>query len=130
MSVLTSRDPVLSEQSFLGLKRPEIVKNIEEKTIHTIIHLQFQEKEREGSKNTGLHYHNNHSSAPCLSPHAGGETSTLGVVRHLSPVVMFVTCSSVGSRNHIFSFFVFSYRDIKPDNILLDEHGKPVMNAF
>ena len=129
MSVPTSRDPVLSEQSLLGLKRPEIVKNIEEKNIHTI-HLQFQEKEREGRKNTGLHCHNNHSPAPCLSPDAGGETSTLGVVRHLSAVVMFVTCCSVGSRNHIFSFFVFSYRDIKPDNILLDEHGKPVMNAF
>lgn len=33
-------------------------------------------------------------------------------------------------RNHVVSLFVFSYRDIKPDNILLDEHGKPVMHAL
>lgn len=45
----------------------------------------------------------------------------------MSPIVM---CLSIGSRNHMFIFFVFSYRDIKPDNILLDEHGKPVVNTY
>ena len=73
---------------------------------------------------------NNNRPACCLSLHAGGDTSTLGVVRYLSTAVVFDMCSSMHSRNHIFSFSVFSCRDIKPDNILLDEHGKPVMNAF
>ncbi|VFV27040.1 serine threonine-protein kinase [Lynx pardinus] len=39
-------------------------------------------------------------------------------------------CSSIDSRNHIFSLFVFSYRDIKPDNILLDEHGHVHITDF
>lgn len=67
---------------------------------------------------------------PCLNLHAGGAAGALGVIRLLSPLVMFVVCHPSCSRNHIFSFFVFSSRDIKPDNILLDEHGKPDMNAF
>lgn len=83
------------------------------------------------SKNMGFCCRNNNNCrACCLSLHAGGEASTLVVVRRLSPIVMFDTRSSRHSRNHIFSFSVFSCRDIKPDNILLDEHGKPVMNAF
>ena len=74
-----------------------------------------------------LCYHN-YSSAPWAHPSCQGRAGHSGCCPAFIPKRHI--CLVLINRNHIVSLFVFSYRDIKPDNILLDEHGKPVIHAF